>query len=75
MLSSVIILQLLCFFADQRLINNDGLLGRAWRDVIIYPFRLWHSVSSAVELYRLRYLNRLRMWTNTIDVCFDRSLK
>lgn len=73
-LSSIIILQHLCLLADQRLIENDSLLGRAWWDVVIYAFRLWLRVSSAFELYRIRHLNSVRMRSDRIDVCFDGSL-
>ena len=74
MFFSIIILQLLCLFVSQGLTDKDCLLRRCWRDVMIYPFRLWLRVSPVTKLDRIRYLDRVRIGTNGVCVCFYGSL-
>lgn len=74
MFFSIIILQLLCLFVSQGLTDKDCLLRRCWRDVMIYPFRLWLRVSPVTKLDSIRYLDRVRIGTNGVCVCFYGSL-
>ena len=74
MFFSIIILQLLCLFVSQGLSDKDRLLRRCWRDVMIYPFRLWLRVSPVTELDSIWYLDRIRIRTDGVCVCVYRSL-
>jgi hypothetical protein len=64
----------LCLFVSQRLTDEDRLLRRCWRDVMIYPFRLWLRVSPVTELDSIRYFYSVRIGTDGVCVSVYGSL-